>query len=250
MNQHTKKALLLFLTIIAVSGVFFLHPIRQSLAYHDFADKRTFFNIRNFFNVVSNLPFLFVGTVGLLAIGRCSLATQELHIYFALYLGVFLTGLGSAYYHWLPNNNTLVWDRIPMTLVFMSLLSATVAAFINRHLGIIVFWPTMVLGIASVLWWHYGDLRGHGDLRLYGFVQFYPAVFIPLIVFLFQDRSRIATFRLLLWAIAWYAIAKLCEYADSTIYRLLGISGHTLKHVAAAISTWFLVKMFGERHST
>ena len=41
-----------------------LPPIPQDQGYHDFADHRTMFGIPNFWNVVSNLPFVAVGAVG------------------------------------------------------------------------------------------------------------------------------------------------------------------------------------------
>ncbi len=40
-------------------------PIPQPLEYHQFADQRDYFGIPNFFNVVSNIAFLFVGIAGL-----------------------------------------------------------------------------------------------------------------------------------------------------------------------------------------
>lgn len=41
--------------------MFLLDPIPQDPAYHRFTDTREFFGIPNFWNVVSNLPFLVVG---------------------------------------------------------------------------------------------------------------------------------------------------------------------------------------------
>ena len=248
MNRRSRIILLLTLTVASAIGVFLLPPVHQSLTYHDFADKRTFFRIPNFFNVVSNVPFLFVGAIGLLAVKRASPARHDALIYLTLFSGVFLTGIGSAYYHYHPDNNTLVWDRIPMTLVFMSLLTAVLGDFVNPKLASFIFLPALLLGVAAVLWWHFGDLQGKGDLRLYGFIQFYPALFIPLIVWLFCDEKNLIVYRPLIWVIVWYAIAKLAESLDNFMYFNIGISGHTVKHLAAAISTWFLVRMFRAKY--
>src|SRR5262245_63120081 len=90
-----------------------LPPIPQDPSYHQFADQRTLLGIPHFWNVVSNLPFVLVGAIGLWQFGRDRAS-------FVLFLGVFLTGFGSAYYHWDPNDDTLFWDRLPMALTFMA----------------------------------------------------------------------------------------------------------------------------------
>ena len=43
-----------------------------------------------------------------------------------------MVAIGSSYYHWKPSNSRLVWDRLPMTVGFMSL----VAVVISETLGI------------------------------------------------------------------------------------------------------------------
>jgi hypothetical protein len=106
-----RGPLVVFLSLAAASlaVLLLLPPILQDQSYHRFADERTLFGIPNFWNVVSNLPFIVVGAAGLRQFYRDP-ATL------ALFLGIFLTGFGSSYYHWNPNNDTLFWDRLPMTL--------------------------------------------------------------------------------------------------------------------------------------
>ena len=48
----------------------------------------------------------------------------------------------------------------------------------------------------------------------------------------------------LIWIVIWYVIAKLFEAADYPIYQAMGASGHSLKHLAAAVSTWYFVRLF------
>jgi hypothetical protein len=59
----------------------------------------------------------------------------------ALLLGIFLTGFGSSYYHWNPNNDTLFWDRLPMTLCFMAILAIVVEERVNARFGAVLLWP-------------------------------------------------------------------------------------------------------------
>ena len=92
------------LMAVSLAGLALLPKIPQDQGYHLFADQRVLVGIPNFWNVVSNIPFIVVGAVGL-ARFRDDAAT------IVLFLGFFLTGIGSAYYHWDPNDGTLFWDR-------------------------------------------------------------------------------------------------------------------------------------------
>jgi len=75
-------------------------------------------------------------------------------------------------------------------------------------------------------------------LRAYGLVQFLTLALIALVLVLFPSRLRGAGY---LWCMfIGYVIAKLFEEFDGQVYDALGqvISGHSLKHVIAAISLW------------
>ena len=52
-------------------------------------------------------------------------------------MGVGLVAVGSSYYHWRPNNARLVWDRLPMTVGFMSLI----AVVLSETLDVAGAWP-------------------------------------------------------------------------------------------------------------
>ena len=58
------------LMIASLVALLPLPPLLQDQAYHQFADQRELFGIPNFWNVVSNLPFVAVGAVGLLRFHR------------------------------------------------------------------------------------------------------------------------------------------------------------------------------------
>lgn len=51
---------------VSLAALLLVPPIPQSQIYHGFADRQTLLGIPNFWNVVSNLPFLLVGALGLL----------------------------------------------------------------------------------------------------------------------------------------------------------------------------------------
>lgn len=215
--------------------------IPQSLSYHHFADVRAMLDLPNFWNVMSNLPFVVVGLAGLWATEaarrRGALAGGlEAWPYRVFFLGVAAVSLGSGWYHLAPGNGTLVWDRLPMTIAFMALLAALVADRIDLARGVWIVLPGLLFaGVASVAWWAATEAAGHGDLRFYGLVQFYPMLAIPLICWFFPGH-RILTFRDVAAIFAFYILAKLLEHFDAQVFAALDgwISGHSLKHVAAA----------------
>jgi hypothetical protein len=245
-----KTLILLIITFVTLILIFWLPPIAQAPAFHNFADSRSLAGIVNAGNVLSNIAFLIIGVYGLVLVSRSSSPFAIRAIYSMLFVGVILTGLGSAYYHWHPNNDRLVWDRIPMTIVFMSFLSATIAELVSRPVGVRLLLPLVALGIASVLWWHYTETKGQGDLRLYYWVQFFPMLSIPLLLWLYYTPSLKAVVPNLIWIVVWYVIAKVFEQLDYQIYHALGISGHTLKHLAAAVSTVYFILLFRTKYLT
>ena len=219
--------------------------IPQRAAYHDFCDDRSFLGIPNFANIVSNLVFLYAGIAGFIVLNRTNGASIGIKlIYWFVFAGFILTAFGSAYYHFSPDNTTLLSDRLPMTIVFMGLLAAVIAEGIGTTAGLLAIGPLLAAGAGSVVWWYITELDGAGDLRLYVLVQYYPFIAIPMILLLFPSDAIRRGWPPLLWAIAWYALAKVTEAEDCPLYAVLGISGHTLKHLAAGVSCLMLVKRF------
>jgi len=110
---------LIALSVISIVAVFFIEPIPQVPSYHEFADTRSILGIPNFWNVASNFPFLLAGGLGFYYLRSKDQPgiLPELHLaYLVFFAGILLTGLGSAYYHYTPDNATLIWDRLAMTL--------------------------------------------------------------------------------------------------------------------------------------
>jgi hypothetical protein len=112
--QHYKLAGLIVISMVAVTVALLLPPIPQDPAYHEFVDQRTLHGLPNFWNVVSNLPFVIAGLLGLLLLNRQSPVEgglpQLYPAYRVFFIGVLLTGFGSAWYHLAPTNESLVWD--------------------------------------------------------------------------------------------------------------------------------------------
>jgi hypothetical protein len=244
---------LLAVTVVAAFVVLRLPPIPQDPGYHRFADARPWLGIPNFQNVASNLPFLFIGLIGLARLRRriaepgSPAPIGEVGAWLLLFLGVTLTAFGSSYYHWAPSNGTLLWDRLPMTLGFMGFLAGIVGERISRRAYRLLLWPLVGVGVASVLYWYATERQGHGDLRLYALVQFFPLLLIPLIMALYRPRYSHA--RYIFFALGWYVAAKALEHWDPQIFAATSgiVGGHALKHLAAAMGCWVLVRLFSLR---
>ncbi len=237
-----REILFALVVAAAIGGVFLLDAIPQDPAYHAFADRRTFFGVPNFWNVASNLPFLVVGALGWFWIRRIASPRLATH-YRVLCTAIALVGIGSGWYHLAPSNASLVWDRLPMTVAFMALFAALLADRISWLLGRALLWPLVVAGMASIAWWVRTEAVGTGDLRAYALVQFLPMMLTPLVLLLWRDGSLSAQ---PLWlAIGAYALAKLAEQLDAVIFAATGfMGGHALKHFAAALATWWIVRAF------
>ncbi|HXE89768.1 MAG TPA: ceramidase domain-containing protein [Terriglobales bacterium] len=253
MSFRTRIAVLVAATPAAAGAVTLLPRIPQDPAYHRFADARSWLGVPNFMNVASNLPFLLVGLAGLwFALGKGSearfTASAERWPWVALFLGVALTCFGSAYYHAAPSNATLLWDRLPMAVGFMGVLAALIAERIELRAGLIALPVLMTVGLFSVVYWHAGELRGTGDLRPYVMVQVFTLLAVPLILGLFPARYTRGPD--LLVAVGIYGLAKLFEAGDALVFHLgHAVSGHTLKHLTAAVAAYWILRMLGRRQT-
>ncbi len=219
--------------------------VPQPLSYHAFADCRAFFGIPNFLNVLSNLPFLVGGSLGIMRIwsgGAAFTDEREQLPYLVFFLGALLTCFGSAYYHAAPDNARLVWDRLPMTLGFAGLVSAAIAERASLKLGLRALWPLLALGVVTVLFWYGTERLGRGNLIPYAAYQAWSIVVIVLL--LTWPARRYSHGGLLAWAAVYYGIAKIFETFDLQVYRLLGgmVSGHTIKHLLAAAAVFAIVR--------
>ncbi len=219
-------------------------PIAQDPSYHEFADHRELFGIPNFWNVFTNIPFVVLGLAGLYRCREkhaCAGEANSRLSHSILFTGVLLTGLGSAYYHLQPDNWGLFWDRLAMALTFMAFLSILIAEYAGRLLGKQLLAPLVLFGIFSVVYWIGTEIHGSGDLRLYVLTQFLPMVIIPVIL-VFRRSTTIRTRDILVIG-AYYALAKLFEFFDAQIYLLSSVGGHSLKHLAAAFSVFWILRM-------
>jgi hypothetical protein len=241
-----KEATLLAVVLLLFGGAAIMPPIAQD-DHHVTMDRRSIIGVPNGMDVLSNLLFFGVGIAGFAATverrGRTPFRDRWTRWpYRALFAGVVLTTFGSSWYHLAPSTARVVWDRLPMTIAFMGLLTAVLAERVNRRLARVLFGPLLVAGAGSVVYWYATQLAGHGDLRAYAVVQFGSLTVVVLVLALYRSQHRGSAW--LGIGLALYGVAKTFELSDGPIYHALGIvSGHTLKHVTAAAAVGCVVAM-------
>ena len=221
-------ALLLAFAVWAV-----LPAIPQDPGYHHFADQRQWLGIPHAANVLSNVAFVLVGLYGiarLAARDRAAFPNATEAGLSCLALGLVCTGLGSAWYHLNPDDVTLAWDRLPMTLVFTGVLGVAIAQRIGQNVARVGLAILFELGVISIVYW-----RMSGDLSLYVTLQFGGVAALLLLLFLTRRGDDPFPWW---WVIAWYGLAKLVEAADESIWQFTNgfLAGHMLKHLAAAMA--------------
>lgn len=252
-SRRAGLSLLLILGAVLALVCLSLPRIPQPLSYHLFADQRALLGVPNFGDVASNLPFAAIGIWGLVFIVRskpdpaasCFLDAREIWPYSFFFFGLLLTAFGSSWYHLAPGNERLVWDRLPMTITFMSLVAAVIMERIDLRLGVWLLPFLLLVGMATVLQWYWSELKGAGDLRLYAAVQAYSALVLLLAFVLPKRYTRSSDLALVLGC---YILAKILELCDSQVFSALHlVSGHTLKHLAAAASGYCVLRMLQKR---
>ena len=254
MKAFVKACVPIAIVLCAISWGIFSPALLQSQGYHRFADSRALLVVGNAADTLSNFAFLVVGALGLAFLWRERAARgiarfavpQELAPYWVFFAGVALTSVGSAYYHLAPDDARLVWDRLPMTLAFMSLVAAIVAERINVRLGVVLLAPLLLAGVASVAYWRISALGGFENLRPYLAVQFGSIALVLAISLLY--RSRYTQGGIIFALAAAYGLAKVAETYDRAIFESGGwVSGHTLKHLVAAGGIYLLLRSLQKR---
>jgi hypothetical protein len=228
--------------VVAVVAMAMHGPIAQLAHYHEFADARTWFRIPHAADVLSNAAFAAVALWAAARLARPGVraalgaALPGLALFVA---AVALTSAGSSYYHLAPDNARLVWDRVPIALACAGLLDAVHARTHDAAMP----WRLPALAafaLASVAWWAWTEARAMGDLRPYLLLQGAPLVLVPL----WQAAAHAPRRERLGFAvaIALYVVAKVLEIADAPVLAATGfVSGHTLKHLVAALAAAVIV---------
>ncbi|MDT8363817.1 MAG: alkaline phytoceramidase [Nitrosomonas sp.] len=219
---YNNSAFLWWYGLILLMIAMIMPPIAQSQLYHAFADQRGFLGIPNFGDVVSNLPFLLIGATGIIFLqhdkwyGRKKDLTGSRSAYQLVFLSTVLAFPSSAYYHWAPNNTSLLLDRLPIAIGMMALLAAVLLERISLRRPNLLLTAFVSLGAASVVYWYWSEQNGAGNLNFYITVQFGALLLVALLARFYPSRHSRA--HDLYGVLGWYGLAKIAEMLDEPIY--------------------------------
>jgi hypothetical protein len=231
-----RQWLVAALPVAALVAMFFVPRIPQDPAYHHFVDSRTLLGVPNLWNVVSNIGYLVVGLYGLTRANRLQ-APMLRPAYLTFCVAVTFVAFGSSWYHYAPTTESLLWDRLPMAVGFMALVSLVLGERVSWQLSRQLLWPLVIIGVTTVAYWAWTEKHGVGDLRPYALVQFLPVLLMPLLLLLFPGNTQSA--RWLWWTFMGYVVAKIAEQLDGAIYDAIGLSGHSIKHLVSSVAVLF-----------
>ncbi|MES2965492.1 MAG: hypothetical protein V4760_16545 [Bdellovibrionota bacterium] len=232
-------ALMVALVLLSITPLLVLG---EEATFMHFADHRMMFGLKNAADVLSNFGFLIAGALGLRAVGARHGTKRDdrtLHyLGFVVFGSVLATAFGSPYFHLNPNHESLLWDRLPMAIGFAGLVSLLIADRISARAGRWSFAALAGFALWSISMWQVFEFS-----TPYSALQAGSLVAVVLIAWL-HPKGRLEN-RFIWLASAGYLVAKLFEVSDAPLYELTGfVSGHSLKHVMAALAIYALAAAF------
>jgi len=247
LSRRTRLAVLWIVAGATLAAVF-AHRLRAP-AYNVFADQVTCLGIPNFTNVASNLAFVLVGVWGLAwfwtersrLLGTRFRTRTELGLYASFFAAAVLVGLGSAYYHYVPTNATLFWDRCPMTLAVAALTGAFIAERVDGRAGVAVGLALAIFLPGTLVYWRMSEAGGAENLWPY-LVGLYGSLGVATLVLVLFPSPYTHGGQALV-GVAWYALAMpFDKVLDGWVYSLGGVmGGHAVKHLLAALAMFWLL---------
>ncbi|BBO09506.1 hypothetical protein [Bradyrhizobium sp. TM102] len=236
--QLRERYLIGALSVLTLSAL--LAPALPAAAWHvpHFVDSRTWLGVPNAGDVLSNLAFLAMGVWG----SERLRARHDAPVGASwLFVGLILTCLGSGFYHLDPDMpQRLVADRLGMAVAFAGFLGIAASERISVRAGEAVLVLMMMAGLLAA--W-----VARENLTPWVVVQFGG---MALAVGLALTRPRPGALGVPLGGVIFfYVLAKLFELGDALIFEATGhvVSGHTLKHLAAALAAWPVISTLRNR---
>lgn len=240
---HRELALLAFVAVLTLVALL-APPLAQPALPHEFSDQRTLWSLPHAFDVLSNLSFAMAGAIGWWTLRRARplLSPTEGACFLLFCVGLLVTAAGSAWYHLAPNDFGLAIDRASMSVAFAGLLGLLAGTMVSERAGRVAAVAVLVLALCSVMVWH-----ATGNVLPWALVQF-GGMPLLLVAVLRPGPAHALNVRWGLVLLA-YATAKWFEVNDHAIFEASGelLSGHTLKHLAAAFAAWPLIAAVAAR---
>jgi hypothetical protein len=214
--------------------------ITRGSSFHTYADQRTWLGLPHAGDVLSNLPFVLAGAAGL---ARLAAVASLPSLVFVAIAGV---GLGAGAYHVEPSDAALAFDWGPIVLTLAFLAALVIGDRIDRAAGAAAAVVFPAVAITTVAAWYLDGGTGAppGDMRWYVITQ---ATLVAIVAFgslIPATTSAPATLHRgwILAGVAGFLAARGLAAADRILLDAVGLSGHSLKHVALGGAALCLVR--------
>lgn len=234
----SENYLLAALSVLALAAIF--APALPASAWHipHYVDSRSWLAVPNAGDVLSNLAFLAMGVWGFERLRTRHDAPVGASWFF---VGLILTCLGSGFYHLDPDMpQRLIADRLGMAVAFAGFLGIATSERISVRAAEAVLVLMMIAGPLTA--WVARD-----NLTPWAVVQYGG---MALAVGLALTKPRLGAIGVPLGGVVvFYVLAKLFELGDAVVFEATGhiISGHTLKHLSAALAAWPVIRALGSK---
>lgn len=128
-----------------------------------------------------------------------------------------------------------------IALALMAWFAAILCERVNIKAGLRLLPLLVIAGLDSVFYWGWSEVQGVGDLRYYGQIQLTVILLILPLLWLYSPHYN--GDRNILTVIGLYSLAFLFDFSDRPVFSLTGgfISGHTVKHIIAALAAYWVV---------
>lgn len=244
---NVKTTIIFIITLISASILMHIEYMPDVYSIHNYIDKRSIHNINYFFHVITSIPYAVVGITGIYIIfinrndNNIFHHTNETIIWYVFYLATILTTIGSIYYHLAPNNERIIWDHIPGIIMLSCLFSYIIFNATTNKLSIISLPITITIGTTIIILWGSGLSSGSGNMLYYISFQVLIIMMMILITKMFENFYEGKKY--IFWIIVWYILSIIFKWFDAVLYIVLSrtISGHSLHHLALAISMYYVM---------
>ena len=252
-RERTLLAAFTLLALFAMACPAFDGPAVVSV----FADDRGWHSLPNAMDVLSNLPFLAIGLLGLrwlrwldqpelsaaetaasagdgLDSGVSQRLGNSLDCAWIFFAGLIACAVASMVYHLQPDMLRLAADRAGMAIAFAGLIGLAVCDRVSQRAGWVAAWLTLVGGLLAVAVWF-----ETGNVTPWATVQFGGMALVLVLALIRPLPEGTGGVGLKLgWVIFFYALAKLFELSDQAVYEATHhiVSGHSVKHLTAALA--------------
>lgn len=232
MNRITSRESWLLAGVLSLLAAAVFGPlVAQQANYHGFADQQVRWGLPHAADVLSNLAFAVMALTGARRLAFAHLDTTQRSLGALTCTGLLLTAACSSWYHLWPDDAGLVVDRLGMSFAFAGLIGLA-ACRTSRRAGVAMAALVLLGAPVSV-----AVFAASGDLLPWAVLQGGGMVLLLAMAAVRHHDALPVRWGLV---IAAYALAKLLELGDHAIWEATGqwVSGHSLKHVVAALAVW------------